>query len=264
MSIRRDFLKEAAAVLGLPFIPKASTEKFKNLKLKFAVASDGHFGQKNTPYEMYFDNLVHWLNQTENLDMVFFNGDLIHDDPDYLAQAKKTLSQLKMPWYAIQGNHDMVSATEWETTLGYPVNHVIRRGETAFVLATTSNQSGDYLCADLDWLSATLNNLKTMQHVLVLLHISQKEWVPNGVDCPGVINLLANTKNVKAVFHGHDHQQHSTKYYQGKPFVFSGHMGGSWGQEYKGYRVVEVYEDGNVRIQQLNPLAGAVVEEVWV
>ena len=264
MSIRREFLKEAAAVLGLPFIQKASPDNGQKVKLKFVVASDGHFGQNNTPFTMYFDNLVHWLNQVDDLDLVFFNGDLIHDEPAYLAQAKEVLDQLKMPWYAIQGNHDRVSATAWENTLGYPVNHVIRKSETAFVMATTSNQSGDYLCADLDWLSATLNDLKEMEHVFVLLHISQKDWVQNGVDCPEVMELLAKTKNIKAVFHGHDHQQHYTKYHQDKPFVFSGHMGGSWGQEYKGYRLVEVFEDGRVRIQQLNPLAGAVVEEIWV
>lgn len=264
MSIRREFLKEAAAVLGLPFLPEASINSSERANLKFAVASDGHFGQNNTPYEMYFDNLVHWLNQTENLDLVFFNGDLIHDEPTYLAQAKKTLDQLKMPWYAIQGNHDRVSALEWEKTLGYPVNHVVSKGETAFVLGTTSNQAGEYLCADLDWLKATLDDLKAARQVFVLLHISQKDWVANGVDCPKVINLLANTKNVKAVFHGHDHQQHFTKYYQGKPFVFSGHMGGNWGQEYKGYRLVEVFENGKVKIQQINPLGNAVVEEIWV
>jgi predicted phosphodiesterase len=264
MSIRREFLKEAAAVFGLPFLTATSTDPIEKVKLKFAVASDGHFGQKNTPYPMYFDNLVHWLNQTEDLDLVFFNGDLIHDEPTYLAQAKEKMDQLKMPWYAIQGNHDRVSASRWESTLGYPVNHVISKGETAFVMATTSNQAGEYLCADLDWLSTTLHKLKRTEHVFVMLHISQKDWVQNGVDCPQVMELLANSKNVKAVFHGHDHQQHYTKYYQEKPFIFSGHMGGSWGQEYKGYRLVELFEDGKVSIQQLNPLAGAVVEEVWV
>ncbi len=264
MSIRRDFLKEAAAILGVPFLSKDKSNNTEKISLKFAVASDGHFGEKNTPYAMYFDNLVHWLNHTENLDLVFFNGDLIHDEPTYLAQAKKILDQLEMPWYAIQGNHDRVSAPEWESILGYPVNHVIRKGESAFVMATTSNQAGEYLCAGLDWLQRTLGSLKDAQHVFVMLHISQKDWVQNGVDCPEVMDLLANTKNVKAVFHGHDHQQHYTKYFQEKPFVFSGHMGGSWGQEYKGYRLLEVYENGKVRIQQVNPLAGSVVEEIWV
>jgi len=62
---------------------------------------------------------------------------------------------------------------------------------------------------------------------------------------------------VRAVFHGHDHQEDDIKYFKNKPFIFSGHFGGSWGVEYKGYRIVEYSSVDSIITYQANPLAMA-------
>ncbi|MGK7394581.1 MAG: metallophosphoesterase family protein [Candidatus Cyclobacteriaceae bacterium M3_2C_046] len=271
MSYRRDFIKESMASLGL-----WSLEPFKKWNpimstpqsLRFAVASDGHFGQPDTDYEMYFENLVQWINQEKaqnGLDVFFINGDLIHDLPERFEQVKPFLDRFELPLYISKGNHDRVSEETWEEELGYPVNHYFEWKNCGFLVGTTSNLEGEYLCAQLDWLNSALTNLDKVDHGFVFLHISQSKWTRHGVDCPAVMKLLDQHPKVRAVFHGHDHQEHHIKYAAGgTPFVYDGHFGGSWGQEYKGYRIVEISEPGQIITWQVNPLAQARLMETRI
>jgi hypothetical protein len=67
------------------------------------------------------------------------------------------------------------------------------------------------------------------------------------------MQTLASYPNIAAVFHGHDHDEHDIKTADGKPYLFDGHFGGNWGLPYKGYRIVEVLDNGKVRTYQYNP-----------
>jgi hypothetical protein len=125
-------------------------------------------------------------------------------------------------------------------------------------LGTTSNQAGDYLCADVNWLRSSLDQLQSKKHLFVFLHISQYKWVQNGVSCPAVTDLLEQTPNVTAVFHGHDHQVDNEMIANGRYYFFDGHLGGSWGTPYYGYRIVEIGQDDKVRSYQCNPEAFVV------
>ncbi|HEX8529549.1 MAG TPA: metallophosphoesterase, partial [Cytophagales bacterium] len=83
------------------------------VRLRFAVASDGHYGQPDTDYAAFYRNIVAWLNQENErngLDFCVFNGDIIHDGPEFLPQAKAALDGLKVPYYVTRGNHDRVPA----------------------------------------------------------------------------------------------------------------------------------------------------------
>ncbi len=47
---------------------------------RFAVASDGHYGQPGTEYENFHDEMMNWLNlehEASRLSFCIFNGDLI-------------------------------------------------------------------------------------------------------------------------------------------------------------------------------------------
>jgi hypothetical protein len=81
----------------------------------------------------------------------------------------------------------------------------------------------------------------------------------HGIECKEVIDLFEKTPNVKAIFNGHDHDQDSTKMYGKTPYFFDGHFGGSWGTTYKGYRIVEIYEDSTWQSYQYNPTAAPVL-----
>ncbi len=250
--------------LALPFsftvrnqlVQAADKQDKETPLLRFAIASDGHLGQPGTPSEMYFGNLNKWITQEvedEGLDFLVFNGDLIHDDAQYLPEVKKYLESLNIPIYPVQGNHDMVSHAEWENFWNIPVNNSFEMKNSAFLLMTTSDETGEFLCGNKDWLAAEFQRYADVENIFLFLHISQNSWTKHGVDCPEIMEMIAAAPNVKAIFHGHDHQEDDVKYFKDKPFFWSGHTGGNWGQEYKGYRIVEVSKKG-FETYMVNPL----------
>jgi hypothetical protein len=89
-----------------------------------------------------------------------------------------------------------------------------------------------------------LDSSEQLSHVFVFIHISQRDWARNGVACQAFMDLIASYKNVRATFHGHDHDLDGLMVYQTKPFLWAGHFGGSWGNPFPSYRVCEVGEDG--------------------
>ncbi len=221
--------------------------------VRFAVASDGHYGQQDTDYEKNFDRLIDHLNHEyseSGLDYTFLVGDIFHNDPELLPAVKKKLDGLIMPYYAIRGNHDM--AGDWEKTWGYPDNFDFSVGDYAFVLASTSDVTGTYLCADKDWLWERLDAYQSKKGVFVFMHITPKDWTGAGINCPGIRDCLEAHTNVVAVYQGHDHREDSMKMWNGIPYYFDGHFGGSWGVSHPGYRIVEVNTDGSIRTYQYN------------
>jgi len=223
---------------------------------RFTVASDGHYGQPNTPYEEYFDTIVNKINYYHSIvpsEFVVFNGDIIHDDPQFLTPAHQALSGVKLPLYATKGNHDKVSPEVWEKTWGFGQNHGFSIGDRGILLGTTANEKGEYLCPDLDWFENQLDQYKGAEEVYIFLHITPDKWTKHGVDCPEFHKLLSNHKNVKAVFNGHDHDEYDIKTKGQIPFMFDGHFGGSWGTEYRGFRVVEKLKNGTLRTYLMDP-----------
>lgn len=255
------------SLLGKSYEMSASTMKAKSKhNLRFAVASDGHYGENDTDYEMYFANIVKWLNheaQNDGLDFIVFNGDIIHDKPEFLQEVKHIFDPLSVPYYPVQGNHDMVSPAYWKQTWGIDVNHSFESKNSAFILMTTSNEQGEYLCADLTWLESELRKFSRHSHVFLFLHISQSDWSRHGTPCPDLMDFIAQSKNITAVFHGHDHHEDDVKYHGNVPFLWCGHFGSSWGQEYKGYRIVEVYNDEIITFMK-NPLGNIELPEVSI
>jgi 3',5'-cyclic AMP phosphodiesterase CpdA len=244
---------------------------------RFAVASDLHFGQRGTPYDKNMDLLISRLNKekdTKGLDAVFLNGDLVHDSATAYEDLKRNyLRKLNTPYYAIKGNHDYVDGRKgspgesWEKIWGYPSNHVIRIKKMTFILADTTapRQLNQYLPADIDWLAKQLSSLKTDPIVFVLMHIAQRKkgiqgWPSFGVGHredqdtetgEAVMTLLESHRNVRAIFHGHNHNE-AGRYISGKkPYFFNSHSGGSFGNR-MGYRIVEVHSDKSMTTYQYN------------
>ncbi len=70
----------------------APAQSGKVPKLRFAIVSDGHYGQPGTEYKLYHEHIVQWLNESHDknpLHFVVVNGDLVHDRPDLLPEVKK-------------------------------------------------------------------------------------------------------------------------------------------------------------------------------
>ena len=227
----------------------------RGVAFRFAVASDGHFGEPNTDFESHFSNIVSAINKdhgTNPFRFAVINGDIVHDDKSHYPAAKKALDGLQCKYYVSQGNHDHVTPDAWRAIWGMPVNLDFTYKKCAFIIATTSNEKGEYLCPDLKWISDRLNEHKNKE-VFVFIHINPGALTKNAVDCPELFEVLAKHKKVRAVFNGHDHDQDDVKMKSNIPFLFDSHFGGSWGTEYRGYRVVEVMNDGSVVTYIMNP-----------
>jgi Icc protein len=276
---RRQFLKYSTAgaiTASLParWIEAADLPADRKIKLRFAVASDIHYGQSNTPYAAMTDDLIRWINlekQTKGLDALFLNGDLTHDSAPQLLALRQHLSKLEVPYHVCKGNHDFVdgnagSPTEsWETIWGVPANHTIKIGEFVFIMADTSapHQADVYRAADIDWLKEQLAAHRDAPGIFMVIHIQQRKhgvdgWPKFGVHDPqevpkseAVMSLLESTPNVRAVFHGHNHSETGVYLSAERRYFFGGRAGGSWGVK-RGYRMVEIDDQHRITSYHVN------------
>ena len=260
---RRRFIKDITAGGFLLFngmtTPASGTDWQRRSRpiLRFAVASDSHYGQPDTPFAEYLDAAVGHISQSHNhspLDFAVVNGDIVHDDRNFFAGAKKSLDTLSFPYFVTQGNHDHATAEQWESAWGMPVNLAKTMGDTALVMAGTSDEKGTYLPPDLDWLSARFQEYRGARHILLFIHIPPVKWTANAIESKGFQDLARNQPNLRAVFHGHEHDQFGVKWKDGVPYLFDSHIGGNWGTSFRGYRIVELYRNGAMRTWMMDPL----------
>lgn len=271
MNNRRKFIRSGiVGMAGIHLLPAIDSfaaqpgnnpvKASRNFKLRFAIASDGHYAQPETESDLFYTNLVSWLNkehQDNHLDMIIINGDLVHNRPDLLKKVKETyLDKLPVPYYTIPGNHDFADAAIWKSVFGYEDKYVADKDDIGFVFANTADTRGGYVCPDHSFLKAELDRFKSKSIVFVILHIPPHQWLPEEktifVDCPEIIELLHSYPNIKATFHGHDHTLDGVRYTGKLPHLFDSHFGGNWGTAYKGYRIVEVTADNKIATYQVN------------
>jgi predicted phosphodiesterase len=260
---RRDFIKHISSaslvLLGgnvINLTPSDAADLRKSSSLRFVVASDGHYGQQDTESDLFYETLVKHVtdfNAKDKVDFCVINGDIIHDEKSLLVPAKKHLDGLPVKYYVTKGNHDRVTNDQWNEVWGMPVNHEVQLKENTLLLANTSNEAGDYLSPDLDWMKSKLEANKKQSNVFIFLHIPQAKWTKNGIDTPAFFEMLKQYKNVRGVFHGHEHDQDGVKTVNNLPFMFDSHFGGSWGTSYRGFRVVEVVKQKSFLTYIMNP-----------
>lgn len=230
----------------------------KKVKLRFALASDGHFGQPGTDFNTTHTTMVQWLNAEKNsrgLDFAVVNGDLFHDRPELLPEVKKAWDDLSMPYYVSHGNHDKVAEDIWKETFSYGWHHSFHKEDCGFIILNTADTSGKYICPDMAYTEEALKQYADKKHLFVFMHITPFKWTDNGIECPELTKLFDQQSNLKGIFHGHDHDQDGVKENNGKHYFFDSHVGGNWGTDYKGYRIVEVLKNGDVFTYQMNSAA---------
>ena len=111
-SSRRSFLAKAGLITSASCLPARWVDSKdlpadRKIKLRFAIASDLHYGQSNTPYDEFAETMVGWINKEKKekgLDLFFINGDITHDKAELLIQLRdKHLKNLEVPYYCIKG-----------------------------------------------------------------------------------------------------------------------------------------------------------------
>jgi len=218
----------------------------ENHKLRFVIFSDGHYGQENTNYLQKHNLIIDWINSEnakKKFDFIVVNGDLFHDEPNYFYEAIEVLNKLKTPWFATHGNHDRISEVIWNRNLGYNYNHAFERKGVGFIFLNTANELGRPIESDLNWLSHTFHSFNNLSSVYLFMHITPFKWTKAGFSQPDLTSFLEKQKNLKAIFHGHDHDEDGLKLFNGKHYFFDGHVAGNWGTPYCGLRIVEIFNN---------------------
>lgn len=255
---RRDFLKNASSIIFLSTLPEPEFWELLKSKpiLRIIIGSDSHYGQAKTNFEEMANTFIQKVNAFSKInkcDFCLINGDIIHDNPDLMPEAKLKFNDLKLSYYVSKGNHDRVSEEKWEEIWGIPANYSFVKNKVGFIIANTSDEKGKYLAPDLVWLKAQLSNFKHLKTVILVLHIPQAKWTENGIETPAFFELLGGYPNVKAVLHGHEHDQDGIIMHEGIPYIFDSHIGGSWGTAYRGFRVLEISKRGQLITYMMNP-----------
>lgn len=241
MFTRRDFLTITAG-LSLVGCDSKFFSKSDDV-LRICVASDLHYGQKDTDYKSFandFISTINAFNKKEKIDFLVFNGDLVHDDSKFIKPVRDKFNELNMPYYVTKGNHDAVDEALWKECFNTGFNHEFIVDDDAFLLLNTSDYAGTYLCPDLTWLRDNLEKHRSARNILIFMHINPAGETKFAVECDEILALIASHHNVRAVFNGHDHQEDGAILQKSTPFIFDGHIGGSWGVDYHGFRIIEV------------------------
>jgi len=262
---RRRFLRiglNSAFIITAGNVLRPLDEYFLNdisqnkLLCRFAIASDGHFGQPNTEFETQHDKMIQWINAektNQGLDFTVINGDLFHDDISFLEPVKKSWDNLAMPYYVSHGNHDKAGEDQWARVWNLPWHFSFEHGDIGILVLNTADEKGTYICPDVDWTKSELQKLSLKKQLFVFMHITPFTWTNGGIACPAIVDLFVHQKNLKAVFHGHDHDEDGVKEKNGRYYFFDSHVAGSWGTRYNGYRIVEVFDNGQIVTYQMSP-----------
>jgi DNA repair exonuclease SbcCD nuclease subunit len=262
---RRRFLKQA--LTSAVWIGAGNTLKVfagnnftlppkKGLRLRVAIASDGHYGQPDTQYVAKHAEMVSWINgesSARGVDFAFINGDLFHDNNSFLDPVKNQWNKLNVPYYVSHGNHDMVDEADWIKTWNNSWHYGFEKKDIAFVVLNTADEKGNYISPDVEKTRQLLKQYEKHKQLFVFMHITPVAWTDNGRNFTEVVSLFDKQPNLKAVFNGHDHDQDNVKENNGRYYFFDSHVAGSWGTSYEGYRILEVMKNGDILTYQMNP-----------
>ena len=213
---RRKFLQlslNSAVIIGSGNVLQSFTADILTLspadriQIRFAIASDGHYGQDGTQYELQHDQMIGWINtekKDRGIDFTVINGDLFHNDVSFLPVVKNKWDHLKMPYHVSHGNHDQTGEADWKSTWNVPWHFSFEFKDAAFLVLNSADDKGNYICPDVEWTKIQLQQHAAKKHLFVFMHITPFNWTKNGLPCPAIVELFNRQENLRAVFHGHD------------------------------------------------------------
>lgn len=215
-------------------------------------------------------------------DLVLATGDISQDaSVESYQRFAATVSRLAAPCYWIPGNHDRVEVMRGLTDHQSLYVGEVQRGNWLIIMlnsAQPAEVSGHLSTVELERLEQALQNAQQINsptaHILVCLHHNplpgQADWMHDiGLNNPDeLIALLSRYSSVRAVVHGHIHQQldeqaHGLRFIctpstciQFKPQAGDFELDA----QAPGWRWLDLYEDGTIvtDVQRLENFESAV------
>lgn len=175
---------------------------------KFAHVTDTHIGNPTAAEDLR--RTVKDINANQEIAFVIVSGDVTEFGSDEeLALAKQILDSLKVPFYAVPGNHD----TNWSESGGNSFIKVFKSGTFTFNYngyQFIGTGSGPYMRMgpgqipreDIVWLDSVMNSLPAKKPIIYVNHYPQDDALNNWYSA---IDLLKKG-NVQLMLCGHGHQ----------------------------------------------------------
>lgn len=230
-------------------------KKFTEVDLRIVVLTDIHYDDSTT-YQSNLQTAVELINDIHNtdpIDLVVFNGDIVHDNVSTHNTIKSNyMDELNVPHvYATYGNWDRATESEWQNVYGFPRDHSLEIGDYGIILLRTSNTDQNYLSADNDYLQDKVDEFSDKKWVFAFQHIAPFEDTDNyGVDSPDIRQTYADTENVAITYLGHNHNKNWIEENDGHYYSYGCRVGGIdlEGADYPsiegwGIRMTEVYDN---------------------
>jgi outer membrane protein assembly factor BamB/predicted phosphodiesterase len=225
-----------------------STTEAQIKPFRFAFISDTHIGSPNGSAEEDLRRTVADINQMTDIAFVVLTGDITElGTTEEIKMAKAILSELKVPYYIIPGNHD----TGWSETGG--VAFVQAFGYDKFIfehngITFIGCASGPYVRMSdghiprdaVNWLDKELSKLKKDQPIVFLNHYPLDNGLDNWYEA---IDRLKK-KNTIAALCGHGHANKAMNF-EGIPAVM-GRSNLRAKAEIGGYNLVDVRADSMI------------------
>ncbi len=282
---RRDFLKSSAIAVGGVCagvsITNAYAERGK-AEMRFGIVTDSHYADADPQGSRYYRQSVDKMGECvermneEKVDFLVELGDLKDQrNPPGEKTALKDLDVIENvyagfngPRYHVLGNHDMDTISK-EQFLAHVNNTGVSKNHNYFAFdqkglhfivldANYTSEGGDYDHGnfewtdanvppeELDWLKAELAS--TSQPVIVFVHqLLDGEGSHYVENAEQVREVLASSRNVLAVFQGHDHEGGYSCIDGIHYYTLRGMVEGS-GEANNSYAVVDVYNNNDLGI----------------
>lgn len=183
---------------------------------RFAFISDTHIGSPNGHAEEDLRRTVADINSMNNIAFVVLTGDITELGTDAeIKLAKEILSELKVPYYIMAGNHD----TGWSESGGVSFANIFGYDKFSFNyngIQFLGCASGPYVRMSdghiprdaVNWLDLELKKLQPNQPVVFLNHYPLDKDLDNWYE---VVDRLKNQRTL-AVLNGHWHTNRRLDY----------------------------------------------------
>ncbi len=230
---------------------------------RFALVTDTHLKQTDPRNEATLRQTVKDLNNQNNLDFVIVAGDVADKgDRPSLLKAKQLLDSLKMPYYAIPGNHDTRYCKTTTTTFDsvFVKHHFSFTHKGYFFIGFNtgqgnSNNRGCVNSQELNWIDKQLSKIPSQQPVVAITHFPIVTIQVD--DSAQIVNHLLKY-NTKAILGGHYHRN-AVFNYNGVPGILTRTLQPSLAGK-SGYSVFEFSDQ--IKVYERNPATSSAV--LWL
>ena len=230
---------------------------------RFAFISDTHIGSPNGSAEEDLRRTVADINSIPDLAFVVLTGDITELGKNKeLELAKELLSELKIPYYIIPGNHD----TGWSETGGLGFTRVFGSDKFYFKyngIHFIGSASGPYVRMSdghvprdaMNWMEKKLKSIGKNEPIIFLNHYPLDNGLDNWYE---VVDKL-KSKNTILALCGHGHNNRAVKA-EGIPAVM-GRSNLRAKAEEGGYNIVQVRKD-SILFTERKPVSKK--EKTWI